>query len=50
MHSLIHWFVVYENVIAVLVTLGVALLLVCCMECSDCSSRDKDDLFNHHAL
>jgi hypothetical protein len=50
MHSLIHWFVVYENVIAVLVTLGVALLLVCCMECSDCPSRDKDDLFNRHAL
>jgi hypothetical protein len=49
MHSLIHWFVVYENAIAVIVTLGVALLLVCCMECSDCPSRDKDDLFNRHA-
>jgi hypothetical protein len=49
MHSLIHWFVVYENAIAVIVTLGVALVLVCCMECSDCPSRDKDDLFNHHA-
>jgi hypothetical protein len=50
MHSLIHWFLVYENAIAVLVTLGVALLFVCCMECSDCPSRDKDELFNRHAL
>jgi len=23
----------------------VAVLLVCCLGCSNCSSRDKDDLF-----
>jgi hypothetical protein len=50
MHSLIHWFVVYENVIAVLVTVGVALVFICCMGCSDCPLRDKDELFNRHAL
>ncbi|MGB9409037.1 MAG: hypothetical protein WCA89_15990 [Terracidiphilus sp.] len=50
MNSLIHWFTVYENAVAVLVTVGVALLLVCCLECSDCPSRDKDDIFRHHEL
>lgn len=50
MHSLIHWFVAYENVIAFIVTVGVALLIVCCLECSSCPSRDKDDIFRHHEL
>jgi hypothetical protein len=50
MDSLIHWFTVYENTVAVLVTLGVALLVVCCLECSDCPSRDKDDIFNRHTV
>jgi hypothetical protein len=27
----------------------VALFLICCLECSDCSSREKDDLFRRHA-
>jgi hypothetical protein len=50
MHSLIHWFVAYENAVAVLVTVGVALLLVCCLGCSSCPSRDKDDVFRHREL
>jgi hypothetical protein len=50
MHSLIHWFVAYENAVAVLVTVGVALLIVCCLGCSSCPSRDKDDVFNRHKL
>ncbi len=37
MNSLIHWFAANENILAILVTVGVALLLVCCLECSDCS-------------
>jgi hypothetical protein len=45
MHYLAHWLTVNGNGIAVLVTVGVALLLVCCMGCSDCPSRDKDDIF-----
>jgi hypothetical protein len=28
----------------------VALLLICCLECSDCSNREKDDLFHHDSL
>jgi hypothetical protein len=50
MQNLIHWFAVNGNVLAVLVTVGVAVLLVSCLECSDCSSRDKDEIFRHHAL
>jgi hypothetical protein len=26
---------------------GVALLLVCCLECIHCPSREDDDLFRH---
>ena len=29
---------------------GVAVLLVSCLGCSDCPSRDKDDIFNRHDL
>ena len=50
MHSLIHWLGIYENVIAIIVTVAVALLVVCCLECSECPSRDKDDLFNRHTV
>lgn len=47
MHRLILWLSEYWNALAVVVTVGVALLLVCCVECSHCPSRDKDDLFKH---
>jgi hypothetical protein len=50
MHSLFHWFAVNTNALAIIVTIGVAVLLVCCLECSNCPSRDKDDLFRRHGL
>jgi hypothetical protein len=50
MHSVIHWFVTYENVIAIIVTVGVALVVFCCLKCSECPSREKDDVFRHHSL
>jgi hypothetical protein len=50
MDGLIRWFTVYENAVAFLVTVGVALLLVCCLECMTAPPRDKDDIFNRHAL
>lgn len=50
MNSLFHWFMVNEGVLAVLVTVGVAVLLICCLECSDCSCREKDDLFHRHEM
>lgn len=50
MHQLIHWFSDYGTALAVVVTVGVALLLVCCLECSHCPSREKDDIFKRHEL
>lgn len=50
MNSLVHWFAINASVLAVLVTVGVAVLLICCLECSNCSNREKDDLFHRHEL
>lgn len=50
MDSLIQWFTTFENAVAFLVTVGVAVLFVCCAECLTNPSRDKDDLFHRHAL
>jgi hypothetical protein len=50
MQNLTYWLAMNETVLAVLVTVGVAVLLVSCLECSDCSSREKDEIFRHHAL
>jgi outer membrane biogenesis lipoprotein LolB len=50
MNSLFHWFEVNASVLAVLVTVGVAVLLICCLECSHCPSRDKDDIFKRHEV
>jgi hypothetical protein len=48
MSSLIQWFKVYENAFAVLATVGVAVFIVCCLECTNCSrrNRDKDEIFH----
>ena len=46
--GLAHWFTTIENAVAVLVTIGVAVFLVCCLKCTDCHGRDKDDIFRHH--
>ena len=50
MHTLVHWFASYASVLAILDTLGVAVLLVCCLECTNCPSREKDDIFSRHEL
>ena len=50
MHNLFHWFASYASVLAILVTLGVAVLLVCCLECTNCPKREKDEIFNRHEL
>lgn len=47
MFSFLHGFAAIENLLAALVTIGVAVLLICCMECSHCPRRDEDDLFRH---
>jgi len=50
MNGFIQWLEVNANIFAVLVTVGVAVLLICCLECSDCSKREKDDLFKRHEV
>jgi hypothetical protein len=50
MHGLIHWFAAHETFIAVLITAGVALLLVCCLECSHCPCSEKDELFKRREV
>jgi hypothetical protein len=50
MNTVIHWFIANASVLAVLATVGVAVLLVCCLGCSNCPSRDKDDIFSRHEL
>jgi len=50
MNSLFHWLQTNSSVLAILVTVSVAVLLVCCLECSKCSCREKDDLFHRNEL
>jgi hypothetical protein len=53
MICIIEWFTTDGNAFALLVTAGVALFLICCMECFNIPSRDNynnDELFRHHVL
>jgi hypothetical protein len=50
MHNIFHWFAVHANFLAILVTVGVAILLVCCLECTKCGCREKDDLFKRREV
>jgi hypothetical protein len=50
MHVLLHWFAANENALAVIVTVGVAILLLCCMGCSQCACRDKDEIFRRRQV
>lgn len=50
MRVLLHWFATNANLLAILVTVGVAFLLVTCLECTKCPSREKDDIFKHHEV
>jgi len=50
MVEFLKWLEWNGTVLAVLVTAGVAILLVCCLGCSSCPERDKDDLFKHREL
>jgi hypothetical protein len=50
MHNLVPWFAPNESILAIVVTAGVAVLLVCCLGCSNCPSRDKDALFSRREM
>ena len=45
MNSLIQWFTVYENALAVVATVGIGIFLVCSLGCMSCPCREKDNLF-----
>jgi hypothetical protein len=48
MQTITHWLTANGSVLAVLVTVGVAVLLVCCLECTKCGCREKDEFFHRH--
>ena len=50
MFGLFHGIARTEDLLAALVTAGVAVLLICCLECTECSRREKDDLFRRHEM
>ncbi|MGA2206474.1 MAG: hypothetical protein ABSG10_07060 [Terracidiphilus sp.] len=50
MQTLIHWLGINGNILAVLVTAGVAVFVACCLKCTNCADRDKDDIFRHHEV
>ena len=50
MQILAHWLAVNGSVLAVLVTVGVAVLLVACLECTHCPKREKDEFFRRHEV
>jgi hypothetical protein len=50
MSALMQWVGINVNILAVLVTVGVAVLLVCCLGCSHCGCREKDEFFNRREV
>jgi hypothetical protein len=50
MLSFLHGFAAGDNLLAALVTAAVAVLLVCCVECSHCPRREEDDIFRRHPM
>jgi capsular polysaccharide biosynthesis protein len=43
-------FLVNASVLSVLVTVAVTIFIVCCLKCSDCACKDKDDLFKRREI
>ena len=50
MNTLIQWMLTSGSLLALVVTAGVAILLVCCLGCVKCSCREKDDIFSKHEV
>lgn len=50
MQEFVHWFAAHEAILAIIITAGVAFLLVCCLGCSNCGCREKDDIFTHREV
>ena len=45
MHTLLHTLFSAGTILAVLITAGVGLLIFCCLSCSNCGCKEKDELF-----
>ncbi len=50
MEKLIYWITDDGNLLALLVAAGVAVFLICCLECTTSPSREKDELFRRREL
>jgi hypothetical protein len=50
MQSVAHWFSTGATIIALVITAAVAIFLVCCVECTKCPKKEKDEIFNRHEL
>jgi hypothetical protein len=50
MQHLTHWIAENGSFLAVLVTVGVAVLLVSCIHCTHCGKREKDEIFTRHEV
>jgi hypothetical protein len=50
MQHLMNWIAANGSILAVMVTVGVAVLLVSCLQCSHCGGREKDELFKRHEV
>lgn len=50
MQSVAHWFSTGATIIALVITAAVAIFLVCCLECTKCPKKEKDEIFNRHEL
>jgi hypothetical protein len=48
--NLWHWIVTSGSLVALVVTVGVALLVVCCLSCAKCPCQEKDDLFKRREV
>lgn len=48
MQRLSLWLMIGVSILSVLVTVGLTVFFVCCLKCSDCSHKDKDELFRRH--
>lgn len=50
MHTLWQWLTSSGSLLALIVTAGVGVLLVCCVGCAKCPGREKDDIFSRHEV
>jgi hypothetical protein len=50
MHNLFQWLVTSGSLLALVVTAGVAVLLVCCLGCAKCPCREKDEIFRRREV